>query len=151
MDINNEAVYPASELSNFEAYEFVIDDIACNSMEGFLQSLKYEDQKKQWEICLLVGKKAKFAGKKKKWYLTQKLYWKGVMLNRHGIDYQNLLDRAFASLAKNERFKIVLLATADQEITHSMGKQDPQRTILTEQEFCSRLLNLRQTMHGKKN
>ena len=40
MDIGSKAGYPASSLSNFAGHRFVIDDVECYSMEGFLQSLK---------------------------------------------------------------------------------------------------------------
>lgn len=35
-------------------------------MEGLLQSFKFENHEMQKEVCKLVGKKAKFKGKKKK-------------------------------------------------------------------------------------
>ena len=31
----------------------------------------------QIEVCKLIGKKAKFKGKSKKWWKNQTLYWKG--------------------------------------------------------------------------
>lgn len=43
MDISSGAGYPASSLSNFAPHEFEIDDIKCASMEGFLQSLKFQN------------------------------------------------------------------------------------------------------------
>lgn len=44
MDIGSGSGYPSSSLSNFAPHPFVIDGIECNSMEGFLQSLKFENQ-----------------------------------------------------------------------------------------------------------
>lgn len=39
-------------------------------------------------ICFaLVGKKAKFKGKKKRWWREQKLYWQGNVIDRHGNEY----------------------------------------------------------------
>lgn len=43
MDIGSGNSYPAVSLSNFSPHPFIIDDILCNSMEGFLQSLKFKD------------------------------------------------------------------------------------------------------------
>lgn len=43
MDISSGAGYPASSLSNFAPHEFIIDDVKCASMEGFLQSLKFQN------------------------------------------------------------------------------------------------------------
>lgn len=149
LDIAEGCAYPASKLSNFEAYIFKVGDVSCNSMEGFVQSLKFSDPEKQKEICLLVGKAAKFKGKKKKWWILQRLYWSGKEIDRHGSEYQELLDLAFASLAKNEDFKKVLLDTNDAIISHSEGKTDPYYTILTQDELCSRLMNIRNSIKGE--
>lgn len=54
---NNEGVF--KKLSNFSAFSFEIDGIKCASMEGFLQSLKFEDIEEQEKVCLLVGFQAK--------------------------------------------------------------------------------------------
>ena len=77
MDIGSGNGYPESALSNFAPHQFEIDGITCHSMEGFLQSLKFQNPDMQAHVCTLVGKKAKFKGKKKKWYRSQTLYWQG--------------------------------------------------------------------------
>lgn len=41
MDIKSGCGYPASALSNFAPHPFVLDGVYCASMEGFLQSLKF--------------------------------------------------------------------------------------------------------------
>jgi len=143
MDIKSGCGYPASSLSNFCPHPFVIDGIQCNSMEGFLQSLKFKDIEMQKYVCSLVGKAAKFKGKPKKWYKTQILYWLGTEYQRESQEYQDLLDRAYKELFKNETFKKALLSTKDTIITHSIGKSNKKETVLTEQEFCSRLMKLR--------
>lgn len=66
MDIGSGSGFPSSSLSNFSPHPFVIDGVECNSMEGFLQSLKFKDVEMQKHVCTLVGKSAKFKGKKKK-------------------------------------------------------------------------------------
>lgn len=142
IDIVTGCGYPADALSNFQPYTFEVDGVTCNSMEGFIQSLKYEDIDKQKEICLLVGKTAKFKGKKKKWWKTQTLFWRGAEIDRHGEEYQFLLDKAFNSLAKNPLFLQVIKDTKNYIIKHSEGKNDPFKTILTQEEFCSRLIKL---------
>lgn len=138
---SNEKEY---SLSNFEHFEFYVDGVFCCSMEGFLQSLKFEDQDKQIEICKLVGVKAKFKGKKKKWFLNQKLYWKGEVIDRHSERYQDLLDIAFSELFKNKFFKNTLMKTKGFNLIHSIGKENKEETILTVSEFCSRLTILRE-------
>lgn len=143
MDIGSGNGYPESALSNFAPHQFEIDGITCHSMEGFLQSLKFQNPDMQAHVCTLVGKKAKFKGKKKKWYRSQTLYWQGQEINRHGQEYQDLLDKAFEALGQNQGFKKALLATQNATLTHSIGKNKATETILTKQEFCSRLTKLR--------
>ena len=144
MDIGSGAGWPASALSNFAPHPFVIDGVECNSMEGFLQSLKFSNPDMQKEVCKMVGKQAKFKGKKKKWWRTQTLYWQGVEIARSSEEYQVLLDRAFDALAQNNGFRAALLATGNSVLTHSIGKTKITETVLTRQEFCSRLTKIRE-------
>lgn len=143
IDIGSGNGYPSSALSNFSPYQFEVDGVQCNSMEGFLQSLKFSNVDMQNHVCTLVGKKAKFKGKKKRWYRTQTLYWQGEEIDRHSERYQEILDNAFNSLTKNKKFQKALLASGNATLTHSMGKKDPSKTILTVREFCGRLTKIR--------
>lgn len=143
MDIGSGTGWPSAALSNFAPHPFVIDGVECASMEGFLQSLKFKEPSMQVEVCKLVGKAAKFKGKKKKWWKTQTLHWNGVEYTRDSKEYQELLDRAFNALAQNTGFQKALLATNNSTLTHSIGKSKEQETVLTKQEFCSRLTRIR--------
>lgn len=151
MDIGSGTGWPSAALSNFTPHPFVIDGVACASMEGFLQSLKFKEPAMQVEVCKLVGKAAKFKGKKKKWWRTQTLYWKGVEYKRDSEEYQELLDRAFDALAENASFQKALLATNNATLTHSIGKSKQQETVLTKQEFCSRLTKIRNNLQKGSN
>lgn len=133
----------SKKLSNFNEYHFYFDGVFCASMEGLLQSFKFEDHEKQIEVCSFLGGKAKRAGKKQNWYKDQKLYWKNVIYERSSLAYQDLLDRAFSALYTNEEFSKVLNGTKGKLLDHSMGKTDLTLTILTIDEFCSRLHKLR--------
>lgn len=146
MDIGSGTGYPSSALSNFAPHPFIIDGVECNSMEGFLQSLKFKDVDMQKSVCLLVGKAAKFKGKKKKWYRTQTLYWNGVEYKRDSEEYQQLLDKAFDALSENSGFQKALLATGTSTLTHSIGKNKQSETVLTRSEFCSRLTQIRERL-----
>lgn len=146
MDIGSGTGYPSSALSNFAPHPFTIDGVRCNSMEGFLQSLKFSSIDMQIYVCSLVGKAAKFKGKKKKWYRTQTLYWQGKEYKRDSEEYQQLLDRAFEALAVNIGFQNALLRTGNATLTHSIGKNDITKTVLTSQEFCSRLTRIREQL-----
>lgn len=150
MDIGSGSGYPSCALSNFAPHPFTIDGILCNSMEGFLQSLKFSNPDMQVQVCSLVGKAAKFKGKKKKWWQTQKLYWQGVEYDRRGEEYQRLLDRAYEALAQNSGFRSALLATGTASLTHSIGKANPSETILTKAEFCGRLMRLREKIQKEQ-
>jgi len=144
MDIRKGAKYPAGSLSNFTPYVFEVDGVPCNSMEGFLQSLKFSNVDMQKYICTLVGSKAKLSGNKKVWKRKQQLYWKGIVYERSSEDYQILLDRAFNCLNKNTKFSNTLSATNKANLTHSLGKKNKRDTVLTQQELCSRLMLLRE-------
>lgn len=152
MDIGSGTGFPTATLSNFAPHPFVIDGVECNSMEGFLQSLKFSNPDIQKEVCKLVGKAAKFKGKKKKWFKTQTLYWQGKEMARDSEEYQILLDRAFDALSENKGFRAALLATGNSVLTHSIGKTKITETVLTRQEFCSRLTKIRERlMKGENN
>ena len=151
MDIGSKCNYPLNKLSNFAPNGFTIDGVECASMEGFLQSLKFKNPDMQVEICKLVGIGAKRAGAKKDWRKTQTLYWRGVEYKRDSQEYQDLLDRAYNELSKNTAFQRALLATGNANLTHSIGKNKISETVLTKQEFCSRLMSIRtylRTMNG---
>lgn len=146
MDIGSGSGWPSSALSNFAPHPFTIDGVECASMEGFLQSLKFKDPAMQVEVCKLVGKAAKFKGKKKKWWREQTLFWQGTEFKRDSQEYQDLLDRAFDALSENTSFQKALLATKSATLTHSIGKSKQQETVLTKQEFCSRLTKIRERL-----
>lgn len=117
-------------------------------MEGFLQSLKFENPDVQIEVCKLVGLKAKRRGGKrnKRWKQTQKLWWQGREMGRKSEEYQLLLDRAFHALSNNVKFANALLATNNANLTHSIGKRKVQDTVLTTKEFCGRLMKIRKKL-----
>lgn len=149
MDIGSKAGYPASSLSNFAPHVFYFDGVLCNSMEGLLQSFKSKNHDVQIERCKLVGYAAKKAGKHINWQKRQFLFWKGKEYRRDSQDYQDLLDRAYDALFTNEGFRKALAATGNAVLTHSMGRSNIRETVLTEREFCSRLMKLRAKLNDK--
>jgi predicted NAD-dependent protein-ADP-ribosyltransferase YbiA (DUF1768 family) len=150
MNVKSGCGYPASSLSNFAPHPFEFDGVKCNSMEGLLQSFKYENPSFQEYVCTLVGIQAKSKGRKKKWWVKQKLYWKGKTYGRESQEYQELLDRAYLALAENVGFRKALLATGSAKINHSLGKNKITETILTKNEFCSRLMKIRELIKNEK-
>ena len=149
MNIGSNSRYPANALSNFAGHRFTIDEIQCNSMEGFLQSLKFKNPEMQKYVCTLIGLKAKYKGKGKKWWKTQTLYWQGQEINRHTQEYQDLIDKAYECMFKqSSSFHRALKASGKAIFTHGIGKRDASRTILTEREFCSRLQKLKERIEN---
>lgn len=143
VDIGSNGAYPAGVLSNFTPYTFSFRGTDFVSMEALLQGLKFEGVEKQAKIFKPVGVQAKFKGKKRKWYLDQRLYWQGKPMMRDSEEYKSLINEAFDALAQNKDFQNALLATNNKRLYHTMGKSDPTKTILTEEEFCSILTKIR--------
>jgi hypothetical protein len=146
LDIHSGSGYPASALSNFAGHRFIFDGVECASMEGLLQSFKFDKIHIQEACCKLVGMAAKYRGKKrnKAWKTQQTLWWKGVEYKRDSQEYQDLLDHAYRALYDgSEKFRDALKASGDAVLTHSIGGNKESETILTEREFCGRLMRLR--------
>lgn len=120
-------------------------------MEGFLQSLKYRSPARQRKVCALVGKEAKKAGKYKFWWkITGKLRWQGRAIKRKSDEYGELLIRAYSALYLNLDFRAALEATQGYKLTHTSGKHERGRTVLTEEEFISLLERLRGSTETRK-
>jgi predicted NAD-dependent protein-ADP-ribosyltransferase YbiA (DUF1768 family) len=144
IDIASKAPYPAGALSNFAPHAFTFDGIACASMESFLQGLKFEDAARQAEICGYKAGKAQGFGRRRNWQAEGRLWWRGEPVERLSGAYQALLDRAYEALfAQSEAFRQALAATGEAELVHTMGRIHPVNTVLTADEFCSRLMRLR--------
>lgn len=145
MDIRSSGKYPSNKLSNFALHKFIIDEVECSSVEGFLQSLKFKNPDMQEHVCSLIGMAAKRKGRGKNWQKTQTLWWRGVPYKRDSEDYQKLLDRAYNEcFSQSQGAYRALMATGKANLTHSIGKKKKSDTILTEREFVSRLIRMRQ-------
>ena len=151
MDIKSGKEYPAGALSNFAPHKFTFRGVECASMEGLLQSLKFKNPEMQKEICKLVGRQAKMKGANKNWKTSQTLWWDGLPIKRNSTEYQLLLDEAFLSLSRDsESFRNALLATQNAILKHSIGKTKKNDTVLTQNEFCSRLMIIRARLFNTK-
>lgn len=143
IEIWSRSDYPSQVLSNLCSNPFTFDGVQCGSMEGFLQSLKQQDRDKQRQICAMKGRNAKRATTTR-WQADQIVWWKGIAIDRQSEDFQQLLRHAYqAMFDQSERFRAALMATRGMKLYHSRGKSDPFKTILTEQEFCQILTDLR--------
>jgi predicted NAD-dependent protein-ADP-ribosyltransferase YbiA (DUF1768 family) len=151
MDIKSGQKYPAGALSNFSPHPFVFRGVAVSSMEGFLQGLKCKDPEMQKYMCTLTGLAAKRAGSKRNWQRDQTLYWQGEAIPRGSVEYQELLDEAYGAMfEENEKARKALLASNNAHLTHSIGRTKKSETVLTRQEFCSRLMSIRRNIQHEK-
>ena len=145
LDIWSKSPYPANVLSNLCCNEFCFEEVPCGSMEGFLQSLKYQDVDKQRQVCSMNGKNAKNMTSSH-WQIEQIVWWKGSAINRQSKEFQELIRRAYkAMFEQNEHFRKALMSTRGMKLYHSQGEQNSYKTILTESEFCSVLTELRES------
>lgn len=143
VDIWSKSDYPADVLSNLCSNGFRFDEMVCGSMEGFLQSLKQKDKDKQRQICSMKGKNAK-SMTSSGWQTDQIVWWKGVAIDRQSEEFKQLVRRAYqAMFEQNERFRTALMSTREQILFHSRGESNPYKTILTEDELCQTLTELR--------
>lgn len=112
--------------------------------------MKFETVETQNGVFERVGVKAKLRGKKRKWYLDQTLYWQGTPMKRDSEEYKNVVREAFYALAENIDFQQTFLATGDKRLYHTMGKSNSTRTILTEEEFCGILTEVRTSLKERR-
>ena len=144
LDIRSNGMYPSGVLSNLCSNGFRFDGMVCGSMEGFLQSLKQQDIGKQRQICQMKGGNARKRSVTS-WQTDQVVWWRGQPIDRQGEEYQQLLRRAYKKMfEQNERFHAALMSTRCVTLTHTIGENDPYKTIITEQELCSILTELRE-------
>jgi predicted NAD-dependent protein-ADP-ribosyltransferase YbiA (DUF1768 family) len=147
LDIKSGLPGPAGLLGNFAPHPFELDGIHFACMEAFLQSLKVRDATERAQLYSMSGDAAKAAGTRHHWQLQGKLYFKDQIIDRFGPDYQALLDRAYAALAQqNEIYRNALKETGTRPLIHTVGKDDPKETVLTERELCDRLMKLRDSL-----
>lgn len=143
VDIWSKSPYPANVLSNLHDNAFMFDGVECGSMEGFLQSLKYQDHEEQRRICAMSGIEAKHMTKSD-WQEAQTVWWRGRAVHRQDSEFLYLVRQAYdAMLSQNNTFREALMSTKGRTLLHSNGENDPKKTILTETEFCSILTDIR--------
>lgn len=143
VDIWSKDPYPSDVLSNLCSNGFRFDGVLCGSMEGFLQSLKQKDSVRQRQICSMKGKNAKKMTTNA-WQCDQIVWWKGKAIDRQSTEFQVLLRMAYhAMFEQSERFRMALMSTRGKKLYHTRGESDTFKTILTGQEFCSILSELR--------
>lgn len=130
----------AGLLSNLATKPFMFRGCYTLTIEGVLQSLKVYDVEQQQAFWTMKGFAAKKAGRGIIWQTSQILWWNQQPIDRHGEDYQDFLDELFAQCySQNQQFRDALAAVRGIELQHTIGNVDPERTILTVDEFLDRL------------
>ena len=143
LDIRSNGLYPSNVLSNLCSNGFRFEGMVCGSMEGFLQSLKQKDKDKQRQICSMKGGNAR-KHSVTSWQTDQIVWWRGQAYDRQSEDYWRLIRRAYqAMFEQSERFRAALMQTRDITLIHSSGEVNPYKTILTKEEFCQILTEMR--------
>ena len=137
-------------LSNLYPYKFNIDGIEVSSMEGFLQSLKTNDDELKETLWTMHGYMAWKYGQNIDWWSTQTLYWMGRSIRRQSDDYIRLITRAYDCLFSNEDFKDAIIKSLPYKIDHSIGKTNRTRTLLTKSEYLGQLERLRDIVRPKR-
>lgn len=142
-DICTKGRHPEDILSNRCGNDFCFDDVQCGCMEGFLQSLKIQDQPLQRKICLC--KFSELDGMSiPDWDGSQPLWWKGTRIDRHSAGYMDLLRGAYFDMYLwCARFREALMSTVGKELEYHSGQIDPDKAVLTDKEFCDLLTELR--------
>lgn len=144
IDIYSSAGGIAGSLSNFTKRQFVFDGIVCRSIEGVLQSLKFESVAEQRIVCGLWGKQAKLAGDlKQDWKDSQTLFWNSVAYPRESDEYRALLTRLYTTVyVQDPDFRRDIQKSKKYKLVHSIGNPNPKDTVLTEAEFIAHLTEL---------
>ena len=149
LDIRSNGLYPSNVLSNLCSNGFRFDGMVCGSMEGFLQSLKQQDLNKQRQICSMKGGNARKRSVTS-WQTDQVVWWKGQTLNRQSEEFQALIRQAYKTMFdQSERFRSALMATRGITLIHTTGENNPYNTILTSDELCGILTELREDYDRK--
>jgi hypothetical protein len=143
----------SAALSNLFPYQFLIDDVKCFSMEGFLRSLCVSDKTRQGrlqkrELCSLSGVNAyRIKYYLPDWRKHQKVFWNRQEIFRESEEYNKMLERAYDALFQNNLFKLVLSNVPEDAILiHSIGIKDKTETLLTEEEYIFQLDRLRKLL-----
>ncbi len=150
IDIDSRGEYPADVLSNLHECPFYFDGVYCASREGLLQAFKTQFVNEQVRLCGLSGREAQKAGQQyNNWKDDQFLYWKGRSFKRDSGEYQELLKGVFNPENMSLDEIVALLSTGNKKLVHSVGKSDIRDTVLTEQEFCTLMMNARDILREK--
>ena len=129
-------------LSNLFPYKLSIRDESAESIEGILQSIKHKEadvQKLVMQYSGLVAWHTRGSTLVDDWRKRQTLNWKEREMKRDSEEYQLFLDEVYLSAFNNPLYKKALQSTGDKILLHTIGHEDAKETVLTRNEYESRL------------
>lgn len=131
----------ASRLHNWQKRHFIFDDVACESLEGVFQSLKFSNPIVQEEICGLSGRDAYEAGKDPGWKKTQTLYWRGEAYARESAAYDGLMDRLYQAVYEQDpQFRLDVNLLKGAKLYLKKGSSNKANHVQTRAELFWELL-----------
>lgn len=132
----------AQALSNFAISPFTLDDECFQSVEGFIQGIKFpEDHDNRIMAQMLSGVQAKKLGRKAE---RKFVWWMGRKIVFGSVEHQELIARAIiAKFSQNHDSMMALMMTSGHEITHDLGKPEDPNTSLPAELFCRILTKIR--------
>ncbi len=140
-------------LSNFPAAPFEIDGVKCASTEGGIQAVKFKDPEMQRHVCTLVGRAAKFKGKKanKRVRRTGKVWWQGQEMDFRSKEHFKLIERFLrAKFTQYGPARRALLATGNATLTHNLGHKESPHTSLPAAVFIRMLYKIRRELQEEE-
>ena len=82
-------------------------------------------------------------GHKYNWIDRQEVDYNGTTIERHSIEYDELITRVFDAIFENPDYKKALQESVGFRMIHSIGKTSKYKTLLTRREFIGQLERLR--------
>lgn len=137
-------------LSNLFPYPFIYDGIGYASMEAFFGTIRTPDEQKKKNMLDKSGFLVWGLGHQSDWKVRQVVYYKGREIDRHSVEYDELINGAFDALFGNYDFRNALRESAGCKLMHSIGKSDKRKTLLTKREFVSQLYRLRNRLNERR-
>jgi len=134
-------------LSNLFPYEFSLRGEKASSIEGVLQGIKSREAKLQRLVFKYHGMDAlntRAFFLFDDWRNTQTLHWQEVPVARNSKEYQDFLDELYIAASGNPLFERAIKAVGSKSLLHTLGGTDASNTVLTRNEFESRLNSLKE-------
>lgn len=134
-------------LSNFTKTPFIIDGNICNSVEGFIQGIKFpEEDFRRPETFKMWGSRAKKMGDIATVVYGRKNVWWGEEEIPYGSDrHYELIERAIrAKFEFNPEAKKALYGSVGLKLIHDLGQPELPTTSLPANEFIKMLEKIRE-------